>query len=113
MQRRCLFNSLLSDLFRSNRTLWLAKTNSGSSAVFRNELDASLFQGFSQFHDCPILRGECTRLGLELLHAGKRNSGSVSEITLLPSKKGPCRANLLTRQTQFNTSGIDISKAIV
>jgi hypothetical protein len=31
-------------LFRSNRTLWLPKTDAGSSTIFRDELDAGLFE---------------------------------------------------------------------
>jgi hypothetical protein len=83
-------------VFWSIRTPWLPKTNAGSSAVFPNELDSGLFEGFPQFHNCPFLGSECTRLGFESLHAGKRHSGSISEVTLLPSKKGSRRADLLT-----------------
>ena len=33
------------DLFRSNRALWLPKTNAGSATIFCDELDAGLFEG--------------------------------------------------------------------
>ena len=107
----CIFISITSGvvLLRSSRALWLAKANARSSAIFCDELNASLFKGFSQFQYCPFLCSECTRLSFEPFHAGKRHSRGFGEFTLLPSQKRSRRSNLLTRQRQSNTSDIEMA----
>jgi hypothetical protein len=91
----------------------LSQSYACPTPILRDELDTGLFQGFPQFGNCPFLCSERTRLGFEALHAGKRHSGSFGKVTLLPPKKGPRRSNLLTRQRQFNTPGIDMSGVTV
>ena len=51
-------------------------------------------RAFRNFMIVPSLRDESPGECLESLHAGQRDAGSLGEISLLPSKKGPCRANL-------------------
>jgi hypothetical protein len=55
-------------LFRSNRTLWLPKANAGTSAIFRDELDAGRFQCLPQLYDGSFLCRELTRLSFKALY---------------------------------------------
>ena len=67
------FHFAYAALFRSNRTLWLAKTNARSSTVFGNELDSGLFEGGFDFTSVSILLVEFTMQGLKSLDGLQRD----------------------------------------
>jgi hypothetical protein len=51
--------------------LRFAQTDTGSSTIFCDELDASLFESFTQFRNCPLLRRQRARLSFKSLYAGE------------------------------------------
>jgi len=66
--------------------LHFAQADPGSSTILRNEFDPRFFEGTAQFHYCPFLCRQRARLNFKPFHAGKRHSGCLGEVALLPSK---------------------------
>ena len=87
--------------------------HSRSATVLSYELDAGLLKGTTQLRNCPLLGCQYPRLRFKSLYAGQRYARGLSQIPLLPPKERTGSPNLFACDRQFNTSGIDIDRAML